>query len=188
MSPRRVTALHVGRTRTDPARTSRTDFSHPTPSTPPPLVPQRYSQETVEQETEGQETGPIDTFDGSSHRDDDQGREALRRIIADFSRELGDVAHEKANLTRAVRLWQRSGLPRAAFYDLLYEARRLTRLYQGKQPPGRRIEATGAYFFAVLTQLLNARGLNGSARDPPATPPADDASDDDAATTMGGPP
>lgn len=102
------------------------------PATPPPVVPRQYPQETVEQDTAGQETGPIESFDGPSHRNSDGNREALRRIIADFSRELGDAAHERANLTHAVRLWQRSGLPQAAFFDLLYEAKRLTRLYQGK--------------------------------------------------------
>ena len=97
--------------------------------------------------------------------------------MADFSRELGDAAHEEANLTRAVTLWRRSGLPRAAFCDLLYEARRRTRLAQGQQPPGRRIEATAAYFFVVLTQLVKVRGTEAAARDPPGTLATRDAGD-----------
>ena len=134
----------------------------------PPVVPQRYPQETVEQQTGKQETDHIDRFDGSAPDDDGEGREALRRVVADLSRELGDNAHERANLTRAANLRQASGLPADEFVALLYEAKALTRRYQGKQPPGRRIEAKGAYFFAVLHQLLAARGLIRPARDPPA--------------------
>lgn len=132
------------------------------------VVPQRYPQETVEQETARQETDRIDRFDGSAPDDAGEGREALRRIIADLSRELGDAAHERANLTRADNLRRAAGLPADEFVALLYEAKGLTRRYQGKQPPGRRIEAKGAYFFTILTQLLAARGLIRPARDPPA--------------------
>lgn len=142
----------------------------------PPVVPREYPQETVEQETGGQETGPFDPLDGSPPGNGDREREALRRTIADFSRELGDAAHERANLTRAVNLWRAANVSADDFLNLLYEAKRLTRLYQGKQPPGRRIEAKAAYFFTVLTQLLKARGLIRPARDPPSlqTPRADD--------------
>ena len=137
------------------------------------VVPQQYPQETVEQETARQETDRIDRFDGSTPDDDGAGREALRRIVADLSRELGDAAHERANLTRADNLRRATGLPADEFVTLLYEAKGLTRLYQGKQPPGRRIEAKGAYFFTILTQLLAARGLIRPARDPPPPGEAD---------------
>jgi hypothetical protein len=134
------------------------------------VVPQQYPQLTDRQETEKQETDTIEAFEGSTHPGDVEERETLRRIIADFSRELGDAAHEEANLTRAVNLWRRSGLSRAAFFDLLYEAKRRTRKAQGQQPPGRRIEATAAYYFVVLTQLVKIHGADGAARDPPGTP------------------
>ncbi len=153
-----------------------------------PVVPQRYPQETVEQQTEQQETDPIDRLDGPPHKNDDQGREALRLMIADFSRELGDADHERANLTRATNLWRATGVPSSEFVQLLYDARALTRHYQGKQPPGRRIEAKGAYFFAVLTQLLTARGLLRPAREPPATSTIPAMRDGPTAMPRGGPP
>ncbi len=137
----------------------------------PALVRKSDPQETVEQETGKQETDPIDQIDRSPPCNDEAGREALRLTIADFSRELGDAAHERANLTRATNLWRATRVPTAEFIQLLYDARALTRHYQGKQPPGRRIEAKGAYFFAILTQMLTARGLIRPTRDPPAAPP-----------------
>jgi hypothetical protein len=117
-----------------------------------------------------QETDSIEVFEGSTLHGGVEEREALRRIVADFSRELGDAAHEEANLTHAVNLWRRSGLSRAAFFDLLYEAKRRTRKAQGQQPPGRRIEATAAYYFVVLSQLVKVHGADSAARDPPGTP------------------
>lgn len=109
-------------------------------------------------------------------------------MIADFSRELGDADHERANLTRATNLWRATGVPSSEFVQLLYDARALTRHYQGKQPPGRRIEAKGAYFFAVLTQLLMARGLLRPAREPPATSTIPAMRDGPTAMPRGGPP
>jgi len=151
-----------------------------------PVVPQRYPQQTVEQQTGKQETDLIDHFEGSTHNDE-RGREALRLTIADFSRELGDADHERANLTRATNLWRATGLSTVEFIQLLYDARALTRHYQGKQPPGRRIEAKGAYFFAVLTQLLTARGLLRPTRDPPTAPTIHAAHGGPAAMPEGGP-
>ena len=78
-------------------------------------------------------------------------------------------------------------MPTAEFIQLLYDARALTRHYQGKQPPGRRIEAKGAYFFAILTQMLTARGLIRPARDPPTASPRP-APDWPLATPKGGSP
>ncbi len=95
----------------------------------------------------------------------------IRAVVADFGRELGDREHERANITRAVNLWARSGLGCDEFVALAYEAKRLTRLYQGKQPPGRRIEAKGAYFFAVLEGIVERKGTRGAGRDPPRQPP-----------------
>jgi hypothetical protein len=142
-------------------------------ATVPPVVPPQYPQETVEHETVRQETDLFDPFDGPPHHTDED-RTVLQRIIVDLSRELDDAAHEAANLTRAVNLWRATSLPARDFLALLYEAKRLTRLYQGKQAPGRRIEAKGAYFFTVLRQLLAAQGLICSARDPPTTSAARD--------------
>ncbi len=88
-----------------------------------PVVPQRYPQETVEQQTGQQETDPIDPLDGPPHKNDDQGREALRLTIADFSREFGDADHARANLTHATNLWRATGVPPDEFIQLLYDAR-----------------------------------------------------------------
>ncbi len=73
-------------------------------------------------------------------------------VIADFSTELGDPSHVFANVTQALRLWQASGLDEQGFVGLLYEAKRLTRTYQGKQGLGG-ITNKMAYFFRVARDL-----------------------------------
>jgi hypothetical protein len=73
-------------------------------------------------------------------------------VIADFSAELGDPAHVFANVTQALRLWQSSGLDEQGFVAMLYEAKRLTRSYQGKQGLGG-IANKMAYFFRVARDL-----------------------------------
>lgn len=73
-------------------------------------------------------------------------------VIADFSTELGDSAHVFANVTQALRLWQVSGMDEQGFVGLLYEAKRLTRSYQGKQGLGG-IANKMAYFFRVARDL-----------------------------------
>jgi AraC-like DNA-binding protein len=73
-------------------------------------------------------------------------------VIADFSTELGDSAHVFANVTQALRLWQVSGLDEQGFVGLMYEAKRLTRSYQGKQGLGG-IANKMAYFFRVARNL-----------------------------------
>lgn len=78
-------------------------------------------------------------------------------VIADFSTELGDSAHVFANVTQALRLWQVSGMDEQGFVGLLYEAKRLTRSYQGKQGLGG-IANKMAYFFRVARDLAE-RGL-----------------------------
>jgi len=57
----------------------------------------------------------------------DEDREVLLAYITDFARELNDRASLKTSTTRAVHLLQRSGLPREAFIQRLYEARALTK-------------------------------------------------------------
>jgi hypothetical protein len=73
----------------------------------------------------------------------------ITRVIGDYSCELGDEAHQASNTTQALRLWGQSGLDEAAFVDQLQEARRLTRIYQGRQGLGT-IDNKMAYFFMVL--------------------------------------
>lgn len=135
------------------------------------MVAPRYRQETVEQQTVDQETASIEAIEALPQPSVDEHISILRQVFTDFSRELGDDAHAASNATRGVNLWRRSGLSRYEFVRLAYEARKRTRLYQGKQPPGTRIEAKGAYFFAVLEDLVARRGAPSAGRDPPVPPP-----------------
>ena len=80
-------------------------------------------------------------------------------MILDYGREFGDAAHAASNVTRALRLWQSSGLPEAAFVLTLHEARRTVRLYQGRQGFAT-IANRMAYFFRVAEDRL--RGENGA--------------------------
>lgn len=79
--------------------------------------------------------------------------------MGDYSRELGDETHQTANTTQALRLWRNSGLDENAFVAQLQEARRLTRLYQGRQGLGT-IENKMAYFFITLRQALQGRAAS----------------------------
>ena len=115
------------------------------------------NEEAVEQEREWEEAGPLESpapRRTDTLADDERSLSILRRVITDFACEFNDLAHERSNVTRAVNLWRRSGLPVDDFVTYAYDARRLTREYQGKQPPGKRIEAKGAYFFAVLEDIV----------------------------------
>ena len=73
----------------------------------------------------------------------------------DFSRELGDTPHEASNVTQALRLWSQTRLDPQSYVELLYEARRRTRQYQGRQGAGV-IDNRMAYFFRVLRDLSTA--------------------------------
>jgi hypothetical protein len=74
-------------------------------------------------------------------------------VASDFSRELGDQAHEVANMSQANRLWQESGLDEAAFVGLMQEARQRTRRAQGAQGAGS-VANRAAYYFQVLRGLV----------------------------------
>ncbi|HYP39339.1 MAG TPA: hypothetical protein VEX13_03180 [Chloroflexia bacterium] len=76
----------------------------------------------------------------------------IAAVITDFSTELNDPAHTISNVAQALRLWQTSGLNEQQFTELLYEAKRLTRSYQGKQGLGT-INNKMAYFFAIIRDL-----------------------------------
>jgi hypothetical protein len=56
-------------------------------------------------------------------------------------------------VTQALRLWAQSGLGEADFVEMLYEAKRRTRLYQGKQG-AKGMQNKIAYFFTVLRDLV----------------------------------
>jgi hypothetical protein len=83
----------------------------------------------------------------------------IAAIITDFSDELGDVEHTISNVTQVLRMYKTAGLDESSFADLLFEARKLVRAYQGKQGFGT-INNKMAYFFRVLRDL--ARKLDAS--------------------------
>lgn len=81
------------------------------------------------------------------------GAQYIAAVLSDFSRELGDTAHEGANITQALHLWRESGLSAHDFVTRrLYEARRRTRRAQGAQGTGH-VANKMAYFFAVVRDL-----------------------------------
>ncbi len=77
----------------------------------------------------------------------------IAAVLTDFSDELGDSSHTVANVTQALRLWGQSGVDEAEFVEMLYEAKRRTRLYQGKQG-AKGIQNKMSYFFTVLRDLM----------------------------------
>jgi hypothetical protein len=76
----------------------------------------------------------------------------IAAIITDFSDELGDEEHTISNVTQVLRMYKATGLDEGRFADLLFEARKLVRSYQGKQGLGT-INNKMAYFFRVLRDL-----------------------------------
>jgi hypothetical protein len=80
----------------------------------------------------------------------------IAAVLTDFSDELGDSSHTVANVTQALRLWGQSGVDESDFVEMLYEAKRRTRLYQGKQG-AKGIQNKIAYFFTVLRDLVEGK-------------------------------
>lgn len=79
----------------------------------------------------------------------------LNSVVADFSSELGDGEHVIQNASQARRLWTESGLGAGEFVELLYEAKRRTREYQGRNGT-RGIQKKMPYFFTVVRDLLSS--------------------------------
>jgi hypothetical protein len=129
-----------------------------------PLSATVDTQETVVQETVEQERG----FEISKGPPADFGfgpeRDAILDYLADFARELGDTAPLSASVTRAARLYRRSGLGLEAFVAALYAARAKTKertaairaqpIADGRAIP---LKPKMAYFFAVLEDLVQRR-------------------------------
>jgi hypothetical protein len=80
----------------------------------------------------------------------------IASVISDFSTEFNDPAHIISNVTQALRLWQTSNLDEQQFTELLYEAKRITRTYQGKQGLNG-MNNKMAYFFKVVRDLSNSQ-------------------------------
>ncbi|MGA7732494.1 MAG: hypothetical protein WCD37_14640 [Chloroflexia bacterium] len=80
----------------------------------------------------------------------------IAAIVTDFSDELGDQGHTVSNVSQALRLYREADMDETAFADLLFQARKLVRAYQGKQGLGT-INNRMAYFFRVLRDLASRR-------------------------------
>lgn len=76
----------------------------------------------------------------------------IAAIVTDFSDELGDQGHTVSNVSQALKLYRESNLSETAFADLLFQARKTVRAYQGRQGLGT-INNKMAYFFKVLRDL-----------------------------------
>lgn len=125
-------------------------------------VRQRDTQHPSIQETEIQE---VDDSNRPHHRKngfENTGEVAtayspyIAAVVTDFSDELGDSSHTVANVTQALRLWGQAALEEADFVEMLYEAKRRTRLYQGKQG-AKGMQNKIAYFFTVLRDLVEEK-------------------------------
>jgi hypothetical protein len=83
----------------------------------------------------------------------------IETVMTELSEQLHDGEHARANVTRAMRLFQASGLEEHAFVSLLYDARTITR-QQGSvrkraTEPG--LINRMPYFFAVLEDVLGLK-------------------------------
>jgi len=84
-------------------------------------------------------------------------RTAIGVAVERFAQELGDQAYAKVSISRALNLYQTSGVSVDAFIDLMFRAKgevQDRRDYPGKAPmPRNRM----AYFFAVVEDGLGLR-------------------------------
>jgi hypothetical protein len=74
-----------------------------------------------------------------------------------FAEELGDTAEIKVSISRALNLFQASGVSRDVFVDCLYQARGEVldrRDYPGRAPVPLKLMA---YFFAVVEDRLGLK-------------------------------
>ena len=93
----------------------------------------------------------------------DDNRQQILSYLEDFARELNDQAPLKSSVTRAYRLYQRTGKPIAVFIDALYQARAITK--ERSAAIQMRAESGGvrspknktAYFFSVLEDVLGLK-------------------------------
>jgi hypothetical protein len=127
------------------------------------LVSGLNTQETVKQETVQQEDDSKQIARRKKVEGVPEGQANLTfspyisAVVTDFSDELGDASHAISNVTQALRLWGLSALGEQEFSELMFEARRRVRTYQGKQGAGT-IDKRMAYFFTVLRDLCVKRG------------------------------
>ena len=93
-----------------------------------------------------------------------EARQVIGRYIHDFALELGDQAPLRSTISRAVNLYEKSGLSLNDFIGYLYSARSQTKEYSGSIRKGRGDRSKGwqpaskvAYWFAVLEDQLGFR-------------------------------
>jgi len=91
-----------------------------------------------------------------------QATDWIRADIERFSDELHDGEHTAQNIGQAARLFQASGLPEAAFCQLMGEARAITKQYNIKKRAQGEAGEVGLrnkmpYFFKVLRDLLGMK-------------------------------
>lgn len=95
----------------------------------PPRNVRSYEEDTPEQDEENRDT-------------------RIESFLTDFSREFRDRAPGRSSITRAERLFERSGLDFEDFADHLYEARLRTKRATN-------VRNRMSYFFSVLEQILD---------------------------------
>jgi len=102
----------------------------------------------------------------SASRDDvaSEARQAIGSYMRDFALEFGDQAPLRSTVSRAVRLYENSGLSLSGFIGYLHSARSQTKEYSGSIRKGRGDRSKGwqpankvPYFFAVLEDQLGFR-------------------------------
>ncbi len=104
--------------------------------------------------------GPSDDADGPvpTRRGRLPKADAIRNIMEDVSFKLHDE-YPASSVTRAIRLWQASGLDEPVFAEILYRARSISRQQGGvkKRAAGGDLVNRTPYFFAVVEDLLGLR-------------------------------
>jgi hypothetical protein len=113
-----------------------------------------------------------------------EARQAIGAYIHDFALELGDQAPLRSTITRAVHLYEASGLSISEFIGRLHAARSIVKEYSGNVRKGRVDASHGwkpankvPYFFAVLEDQLGLRPDTDTEQSPTA---ADDQPDREA--------
>lgn len=124
-----------------------------------PTKPNSHESEPVQEETKNRDdSNPISPKKRLGKQETNATpppySQYIAAVLADFSTELADPDHIVSNVTQASRLWQTTGLSEEGFIELLYEAKRRTRTYQGKQGSGA-INNKMAYFFVTLRSLCD---------------------------------
>ena len=79
----------------------------------------------------------------------------ISSVVTDFSSELGDQEHIVSNVSRTLRLWAELKLDEKEFVELMYAAKKRTRIGQGMHGSAG-LNNKMAYFYAVLRHLLDS--------------------------------